>query len=79
MRVSDEDLYFFTLLLRSKTKFDENMIDGDESANMLSPDFAYVIFVNVDDYNAVMGKNYVLGQDEVLLITNKNIIKRRYC
>ncbi len=72
--ISDENLYFFTHY-SSMAKFDENMIDCDASANVLSPDFAYVIFVNVEDYNAVMGKNYVLGQDEVLLITNKKYNK----
>ena len=72
--VAEEDRYFFTHY-SCEARFKDDKIECDESVNMLSPDFAYVIFVNADDYNQIFGTDKTLGPDEVLVITNQKYNK----
>lgn len=72
--VAEEDRYFFTHY-SCEARYKDEKIECDESVNMLSPDFAYVIFVNADDYNHVFGTDKTLGPDEVLVITNQKYNK----
>lgn len=60
----------------SDSKFVDNKLECVSSANILSSDYAYVTFVDVDDYNEVMNTNVKLDSDEVVVITNKK--KFRY-
>ncbi len=66
-----ENEYYRFISFSGDAKIDGNRIECSSAVNLISPDYAYVSFVNIDDYNNVLNKNIELSPDEVLVITNK--------
>lgn len=55
----------------SDAKCRGSQLECMSTVNLLSADYAYVSFVNVNDYNKVLNKDIKLEPDEAVVITNK--------